>query len=607
VTDPGTPRPDVDGEQYKRVERRLSAIVAADVVGYSRLMEKDEEGTLGRLKAHRRDLIDPTIARHNGRIVKTTGDGVLVEFASVIDAVRSAVEVQQAMAQLNVAMSSQERLEFRIGINLGDVIIDEGDIFGDAVNIACRLQGLAQPGGIWVSRVVSEQIREKLAIGLVDHGEWSVKNIERPIHAFGLAVDASVGQALPRTAYVINPAPRLSIIVLPFSNLSGDPEQEYFADSLVEDLTTDLSRIAGTFVIARNTAFTYKGRAVDVKEVGRDVGVNYVLEGSVRRVGGHVRINAQLIDSQTGGHLWADRFDGDVGNLFALQDSIIANLAMALSVELVEAAARQASRKSNPDSVDLVMRARAAARRPRRRENALEAQGYYEQALKIAPGSPEARTGLAEVLVGKALSLLSADRDADLVRAEELVSQVLAEHPNSAWAHYVKGEILRCLRCASDAAREYERAIALDRNYAPATANLGFARVLMGQPAEALPLLERAIRMSPRDPLLAIWHSRIGQAEMYLARYESAKAALQTALGLNPGLAWSHFYLAAVYALNDNNEKAAASLAEAQRLSPELSSVARYKAISQISHPALQALREQTLIPGLRLAGLPVE
>jgi TolB-like protein len=315
------------------------------------------------------------------------------------------------MLRRNAAIAREKCIEFRVGINVGDIIIDDDDVFGDDVNIAARLEGLAQPGGICVSRAVRDHVRGKLQrLTLVDQGSHSVKNIERPIRVFAIAIDEGKDLTPPRTAYVIAPDTQLSIVVLPFANLSNDPEQEYFADGLVEDLTTDLSRIAGSFVIARNTAFTYKAKAVNAKEIGRELGVNYMLEGSVRRLGHQVRINAQLIDARTGGHLWADRFDGDVGDLFALQDAVTSNLATAVKQELISSAARYAARRTNPDSVDLVLRGRAAALRPRGRSSALEAISFFEQALGVAPESVEAKIGLAEVLAGMALSLISSER-----------------------------------------------------------------------------------------------------------------------------------------------------------------------------------------------------
>ena len=312
----------------ERVERRLTAILAADVVGYSRLMGADEEGTLAALKAIRRELVDPRIVEHRGRIVKTTGDGLLVEFASVVDAVRCAVEVQREMAERNTDVPAETRIEFRVGINLGDIIIDGDDIFGDGVNVAARLETLAEPGGICVSRVVRDQVRDKLAFAFEDMGEQQVKNIARPVRVYRVRDTGAAAKSLSAPALPALPLPdKPSIAVLPFQNMSGDPEQEYFADGMVEEIITALSRIRWLFVIARNSSFTYKGQAVDVKQVGRELGVRYVLEGSVRKGGNRVRITGQLIDAETGAHLWADRFDGSLEDVFELQDKVASSVA----------------------------------------------------------------------------------------------------------------------------------------------------------------------------------------------------------------------------------------------------------------------------------------
>src|SRR5271165_3418754 len=301
----------------ERVERRLAAILAADVAGYSRLIGADEEGTLARLKAHRRELIDPKIAEHRGRLVKTTGDGMLVEFGSVIDALRCATELQANMAQRNAAMPAGDRIDFRIGIHQGDVVVEDGEIFGDGVNVAARLEGLAEPDSICVSSRVQEDAAGKLDLAFEDMGEQQLKNIARPVRIYGIS---TAKKFLPKAPLPLPDKP--STAVLPFANMSGNPEQEYFADGMVEEIITALSRIRWLFVIARNSTFTYKGRAVDVKQVGGELGVRYVLEGSVRKAGGKVRITGQLIDSNTGAHLWADRFDGSLEDVFELQDQV---------------------------------------------------------------------------------------------------------------------------------------------------------------------------------------------------------------------------------------------------------------------------------------------
>jgi adenylate cyclase len=384
--------------------RRLAAILAADVVGYSRLIGADEPGTLQRLKAIRAELIDPAVERHNGRIVKTTGDGLLIEFGSTVDALRCATEVQAAIGERNAATAPDKRIEFRIGIHQGDIVAEDGDIFGDGVNIAARLEALAEPGSICVSARVQEDAVGKLDLAFRDLGEQRLHNIARPVRAYAITAAAAAAgapvavpprrlrpaQRRPRTAKL---APRLSIVVLPFANLSNDPEQEYFTDGITDDLTTDLSRIADSFVIARTTAFTYKGKAVDVKRIGRELGVRYVLEGSVRRLGEQVQVNVQLIDAETGAHVWADRLDTDRANLAKAQRDITDRLGWTLHLELVEAAGRQIEQETNPDARDLVMRGWAWFFRPVSMANLEEALRAFEQALELNPGSVDARVG----------------------------------------------------------------------------------------------------------------------------------------------------------------------------------------------------------------------
>jgi TolB-like protein/class 3 adenylate cyclase len=363
--------------------RRLTAILAADVAGYSRLMGADEEGTHERLQAHLRELVNPKIAEHRGRVVKNTGDGFLAKFASVVDAVRCAAEVQRGMAERNGAVPPGERIEFRIGVNLGDVIVEERDIFGDGVNVAARLEGLAKPGGVLISNTVHDHVRDRLSLSFEDLGDQQVKNIARPVRVYALRPEAVADLPAPSVPPALSisqspVAPRLSIVVLPFSNLSDDPEQQYFADGITEDLTTDLSRIAGTFVISRNTAFTYRNKPVATKQIGRELGVRYVLEGSVRRSGSRVRVTAQLIDAETDAHLWAERFDHDTADLFALQDEITSRIAIALSLEITR---REAARPTvNPDALDCILRGRAALSKPPSRDTYAEAIRQFEHA-----------------------------------------------------------------------------------------------------------------------------------------------------------------------------------------------------------------------------------
>jgi TolB-like protein len=448
--------------------RRLAAILAADVAGYSRLMGADEEGTHERVQAHLRELVDPKIREHHGRVVKTTGDGMLAEFASVVDAVRCAGEIQRTMADRDLDLSEERRLRFRIGVNLGDVIADGGDIYGDGVNIAARLEGLAPRGGVCVSGSVRDHIGDRLPYAFEDMGEQRVKNIARSVrvyvwHPEGIAdLPMTSGSSIPLRSPLIT-APRLSIVVLPFTNLSDDREQQYFADGITEDLTTDLSRLENMFVISRNTAFTYRNKPVDTKQIGRELGVRYLLEGSVRRSGNRIRVNAQLLDAATDAHLWTERFDRDTSDLFALQNEITSCLANALGVELI--AAEAARRTEHADALDYILRGRAARLRPNSRDVYAEAIRLFEHALALDPKSVEAQSRLAASLASRVLNVMTDSAAADLARAEGLVDQAMATSPRSAYAHLVKGSVLFAQHRWEEAILEYETALALHRKH----------------------------------------------------------------------------------------------------------------------------------------------
>ena len=375
--------------------RKIAAILVADVVGYSRLAGADEEGTLARLRALRSDLIDPAIAAHHGRIVKRTGDGSLIEFRSVVDAVRCAIEVQDGMVARNGGVAPDKRIEFRVGVHLGDVVEEaDGDLMGDGVNIAARLEGIAEPGAICLSEDAYRQVKGRLDLAVPDLGPNELKNIAEPIRVYSLELGAPA-QAKPAPAPASEKpgAPRLSIVVLPFANIGGDPEQEHFVDGVTESLTTDLSRIRGAFVIGRNTAFTYKGKAVDLKQIGRELNVRYVLEGSVQRGGNRMRVNVQLIDAETGNHLWAERFDKPLADLFDMQDEIVARLAGALNTELVAAEARRAEQAPNPNSMDLYFQGLAWFNKGMTRDNLAQARSFFDRALAADPGNVDALIG----------------------------------------------------------------------------------------------------------------------------------------------------------------------------------------------------------------------
>jgi TolB-like protein/class 3 adenylate cyclase len=417
--------------------RKLAAILAADVAGYSKLAAADEERTLARLRALRSDLFDPTIALHHGRVVKRTGDGVLIEFRSVVDAVRCAIEVQNGMVERNVGLPPERRIEFRVGIHLGDVVEEsDGDLMGDGVNIAARLEGIANPGGICLSEDAYRQVRDRLKAEFIDLGEKDLKNIARPMRVFAVKTSAPTpASALQASASEKSGPPRLFIVVLPFANIGGDPEQEYFVDGVTESLTTDLSRISGSFVIGRNTAFTYKGKHIDLKQIGRELNVRYVLEGSVQRSGNRLRVNVQLIDAETGAHLWAERFDKPLADFFDMQDEIVARLANQLGAQLIAAEARHAERAPHPDSMDLYFQGMTWVNKGWTPEHLTQARRFFESALASDHDNVEALVGTALVDAARARSFFADDRTALLAAAETAVTKALSLAPGHAAAH----------------------------------------------------------------------------------------------------------------------------------------------------------------------------
>jgi len=596
--------------------RRLAAILAADVAGYSRLMGVDEEGTHERLKRHLQELVNPKIGAHRGRIVKNTGDGLLAEFASVVDAVRCAVEVQRGMIDREPEVFEERRIRFRIGINLGDVIAEEHDIFGDGVNIAARLEGLAEPGGICISRVVRDQIRDKLPYPFADVGEQTVKNITRPLRVYALsaAAVASLPPGVPSAEAGKNVAsstsPRLSIVVLPFGNLSNDPEQEYFADGITDDLTTDLSRISGSFVIARNTAFTYKGKPIDVRQLGRELGVRYVLEGSVRRTGDQVRVNVQLIDTETGAHLWADRFDTECARLAEAQDEITGRLARTLSLEIVEVAGRriEQEREIDPDARDLVMRGWTWYHRPWSEPGLKQARQYFEQAQKIDPASVEARIGIGATLATNIGNGWSNSVQRDEAHAEQLLLDALGRDPNNAMAHFALGLVRRSQNRLAEAQIEFETATAIDRNHARAILQLGQTLRYLGEPEAAIPYFQKAIRLNPRDRNICQMYQGMGACHLLLGHVDEAIRLLRKARAENPRVPYLHLFLAGALSLRGDLEEARAALAEELKLNPEVNSLARFRAYRPfLANPQHWAPLEKTMNIGLRRAGFPEE
>jgi adenylate cyclase len=546
----------------ERVERRLAAILCADVAGYSRLMGADEEGTLAALRAHRREVIDPLLASHQGRIVKSTGDGLLVEFASVVDAVRAAVLVQQGMASREADLPEDRRMRLRIGINLGDIIGEADDIFGDGVNVAARLEALAEPGGICISGAVHEQIGNRLPFAYADLGEHSVKNIARPVHVYAVATDA----ASPPAAAAASDRP--SIAVLPFTNMSGDPEQDYFADGIVEDIITGLSRIRWLLVIARNSTFVYKGKPVDVKQVARALDVRYVLEGSVRRSGNRLRITGQLIDAGSGGHLWAERYDGTVDDVFALQDEITLSVVGAIEPSLRQAEIERVKRR-RPDSFDaydLQLRALALANSAMP-EDATKALPLVEQALALEPDYAAAH-GIAAWCHQNRFLRGGLD-EADRVAALRHARAAIAAGSEDATALSLGGFVLALLGGDPAGALDaFERALALNPSSLFALNYGAIALAWQGQSERAIQWAERALRLSPFDPLRYGCYNALAVAHFVVRRYEASVAAVNRALQVNPRFSLSYAILAAALAALGRVEEATAAAAQVRALEP---------------------------------------
>jgi adenylate cyclase len=530
-----------------RVERRLAAILAADVAGYSRLIEADEEGTLGRLKALRAEVIDPKLALHRGRIVKTTGDGLLVEFTSVIDALRCAAEMQADLAEGNAALPPDRRIEFRIGINMGDIVVENGDIFGDGVNVAARLEGLAELGGICVSARVQEDAAGRLDLAFEDMGEQALKNIARSVRAYRVVM--SGGSALPQPSSGLALPNKPSIAVLPFANMSGDPEQEYFADGMVEEIITALSRIRWLFVIARNSSFTYKGQAIDVKQVGRELGIRYVLEGSVRKAGGRVRISAQLIDALSGAHLWADRFDGSLQDVFELQDKVAISAAGIIEPTLRQAEIERARRK-RPDSLDaydLYLRALPFAYTSMP-EDADKALGFVEQAIKLEPDFAVGHAIIAWCHEQRYLrgGLLEEAKTTALRHAR----LAIAAGSDDATALAIAGLVIGFLdpRDYAAALDAFDRSLALSPSSALALGFSAVTRAWRGESAIAIQQAEQALRLSPFDPLSNIRHMAIAIAHFVAGRFEEAAAAANRAAQALPRFSPPYWMRAAALA-----------------------------------------------------------
>ena len=596
--------------------RKIAAILVSDVVGYSRLAGADEDRTLARLRALRSDLIDPTISVHHGRIVKRTGDGSVIEFRSVVDAVRCATEVQHAMVERNAGVAPENRIDFRIGIHLGDVVEEsDGDLMGDGVNIAARLEGVCEPGAICLSEDAYRQVKGRLDLAVSDLGHTQLKNIAEPIRVYSLRVGfpaqtkpaMGVKSTAAKNRWALTllaigiaallvligggawwflaggrstpaSAARLSIVVLPFTNLSNDPAQDYFADGVTENLTTDISRLRNSFVIARNTAFTFKGKNLDAKAIGKELGVRYVLEGSVQRDANRVRVNAQLIDAESGAHVWADRFEDDVVDLFKLQDDVVARLAGTLQVELLNAEAQRSlhDRPRNPDAIDLTMRGMALLNQPFTKASRFQARDFFEQALTLDPTNADALAGTAFVDMSDYNQDWSGQQDL-YARAMQRAEQALLLNPDQPYAHYAKARLIMMKAKPNDAVSanrviaEAEATLRADPSFARAYWPMAAGEQLLGNYGQSISRLEQAVRISPRDSNIGTWHMEMGRDLLGLGRTDAAVQEGLKAIDSGYRTAQSYMALAAFLAAADNVPEAKAALAEAMNLNPKLS------------------------------------
>jgi adenylate cyclase len=559
-----------------RVDRRLAAILAVDIAGYSRLMGANEEGTLRQLKEHRKELIDPKITEHRGRIVKTSGDGMLVEFVSVVDAVRCAVDVQRGMIERNAKLPVESRIQFRVGINVGDIISDDNDIYGDGVNVAARLEALAEPGGICVSRNVHDQVRDKLSFSFEDIGEQVFKNIARSIgvHRVSLAENAPL-TVVKSTAAAQKPelasSDRPSLAVLPFANMSGDPEQEYFADGISEDIITGLSKLRWFFVIARNSSFAYKGKTADVKRAARELGVRYVLEGSVRKSGNRVRITAQLIDAATGNHIWADHYDGNLTDIFALQDEITEKVVAAIEPRLLEAEGIRSQNRSPEDlgAWDMVIQANSLFWRLTKAETETAIE-TLRRAVERYPEYAPARSMLAFVLLISSY-LGWGLMDPQLKEAATLAGRAAELDDSDPWAHLALGFVAFVRRRTNVATAEFRRALALNPNFAAAHGYLGWTLAFDGQADQAITHLEEAIRLSPHDPQNAIFNTGLAVAHYLEGRYTDAVEYSRKTLQQRSAFTAGHRIYCASLAQDGQIDEAREALARLKEMHPDLS------------------------------------
>ena len=581
--------------------RKLAAIMAIDVVGYSRLMGEDEAGTARAVREHR-EAARPIVAGRGGRIVKTMGDGLLLEFPSVVDAVECAIAIQKLMVERNAEIPEAWRIVYRVGVHLGDVLIEGDDILGEGVNIAARLEGICEPGGVLISGSANEHVRGRIEADFVDLGEKVLKNIVRPVRVFALGTGAAapMPSGSPKAAAG---APRLSLLVLPFANIGGDPEQDYFVDGVTESLTTDLSRIRGSFVIGRNTAFTYKAKAVDLKQIGRELNVRYVLEGSVQRGGQRMRVNVQLIDAESGSHLWAERFDKPVADLFDMQDEIVARLANALEAQLSAAEARRAEGVQNPDAMDLYFQGLAWMNKGVTPANFSWAREFFARALEIDPVNVEALVGRATVDAYSGGAFGPVDRLTRFASAEADLMKAFSLAPGNAAAHTAMGMLCNFTNRADSGIAQFERALALNRNLAAAHYGVGHAKYSLGRPEETEPHIREALRLSPHDTFAYGWLGTLGMANFNLGKDEEAIVWLRRSIETNPNFSVTHFFLAAALAHLGRMEEARAAVEAGLTFDPSFT-IGRRRANPFSTSPAYLKQIER-YYAGLRMAGAP--
>jgi adenylate cyclase len=579
--------------------RRLAAILAADVAGYSRLIGADEEGTINRLRSIRAELIDPKITEHRGRIVKTTGDGLLAEFSSVVDALRCATEWQHEMAEQIAAAPDDSRIEFRIGVHQGDIVVDDRDIFGDGVNVAARLEGLAEPGGICVSARVQEDVAGRLDLTLDDMGEQNLKNIARPVRVYRVRlVTAENTPKLMRAENEPTVPDKPSVAVLPFANMSSDPEQEFFADGISEDVITALSRYPSLFVIARNSSFSYKGRAVDVKKVGRELGVRYVLEGSLRKFGNRIRVTAQLVEAETGKHVWAERYDRDLAGIFALQDEITGAVTVAVTPAIADAELRRAMRKqpANLDAWAAYQRGLWHLTKATADDNEV-AQRHFEQAIDLDSSFSGGYRGLAmaqfEAAAFQKCSLSDMQRS-----VEPLARRAVALDGADAEARSCLGLALLLRGDHDGALAEHERALMISPNLAFAHGQTGTTLVFSGQPEEGLASLHTSIRLDPRDTFSAIRLMHIASALYFSGKYEAAVEAAKRTIRSYPDFPLTYRWFAAALAQAGKIDEAKEALDRAIAIAP-----VSFDMYVRSRAPWMRPEDQAHILEGLRKAG----